>query len=347
MTSRRTTHPRTILVTGGAGFIGSHTCVELLQHGYDVVVLDNHSNSSPMALDRVIKIAGRPLTAAYVGDVRDSHALAEIFQTHTIDAVIHFAAKKAVGESVSIPLDYYDINVNGTIQLLLEMGAAGVQQLVFSSSCSLYGAAQPHPLTENEPLGPTNPYARTKLICEQLLSDACIRYPELRVIALRYFNPVGAHPSALLGEDPSGIPNNVMPFIAQVAVGRRPHLTVFGEDYDTVDGTGVRDYIHVVDVADGHRAALAHLADEAGLSIFNLGTGVGTSVLQLAAAFGKASAQQIPLQIAERRAGDVATLIADPSKVADAWNWRTSRDVEAMCVDAWAFQERNPHGYES
>jgi len=339
--------PRTILVTGGAGFIGSHTCVELLQHGYDVIVLDDHSNSSPMALDRVAKIAGRPVTSTYVGDIRDPEALAEIFQAHTIDAVIHFAAKKAVGESVTIPLDYYDINVNGTIQLLLAMRDAGVHQLVFSSSCSLYGAAQPHPLTENEPLGPTNPYARTKLICEQILSDACIRYPELRVIALRYFNPVGAHPSTMLGEDPRGIPNNVMPYIAQVAVGRRPQLTVFGDDYPTVDGTGVRDYIHVVDVADGHRVALQHLDDENGMSVFNLGTGVGTSVLELATAFSAASGQQIPLQIADRRLGDVATLIADPSKVADAWNWCTTRDVAAMCADAWAFQERNPHGYES
>ncbi len=339
--------PRTILVTGGAGFIGSHTCVELLTHGYDVVVLDNHSNSSPLALDRVAALSGVGVSAAYVGDVRDSALLAGIFAAHPIDAVIHFAAKKAVAESVGIPLEYYDINVNGTVQLMLAMRAAGVNQLVFSSSCSLYGAGQDVPITEDDPFAPTNPYARSKLMCEQMLADACARYPELRVIALRYFNPVGAHASGLLGEDPTGVPNNVMPYMAQVAVGRREELTVFGNDYATVDGTGVRDYIHVVDVADGHRVALQHLLDEDGMSAFNLGTGVGTSVLQLAEAFGRASGQRIPITFARRRPGDVATLIADPGRVAAAWGWKTTRDVNQMCRDAWAFQERNPQGYAS
>lgn len=337
----------TILVTGGAGFIGSHTAVELLQNGYDVVVIDDHSNSSPLALDRICKVAGRPVTASYVGDVRDGALLDMILSDRKIDAVIHFAAKKAVGESVQIPLDYYDINVVGTVTLLKAMRQAGVTNLVFSSSCSLYGRARSVPLSEDAPLGPTNPYGRTKLMCEQMLADVCIRHPEFRVIALRYFNPIGAHDSGLIGEDPLGVPNNVLPYMAQVAVGRRPELTIFGDDYATEDGTGVRDYIHVVDVADGHRVALLHFNDAPGLQVFNLGTGLGTSVLELAAVFGQACGQQIPVRIAGRRAGDVDTLIADPSRVAAAWGWRTTRDLTAMCRDAWAFQTLNPNGFES
>lgn len=339
--------PSRILVTGGAGFIGSHTCVELLEHGFEVVVVDDFSNSSPRALDRVERIAGRR-PVLVTGDIRDGELLEKTLTEHRIEAVIHFAAKKAVGESTEIPLDYYDINVNGTLQLLKAMRRAGVGSLVFSSSCSLYGAGyRGRSLSEDDPCAPTNPYARTKLTCEHLLAAACAADPGLRVIALRYFNPVGAHPSSLLGEDPRGVPNNVMPYLAQVAVGRLPALTIFGDDYDTVDGTGVRDYIHVVDVADGHRVALAHLGDEAGMSLFNLGTGMGTSVLELAAAFGEAAQRPIPIVKAPRRPGDVATLQADARRVDAAWGWRTRRDLAAMCRDAWAFQEANPYGYDA
>lgn len=334
----------TVLVTGGAGFIGSHTCVELLQHDYDVVVVDDYSNSSLAALRRVEEIAGRSVTA-YRLDLRDRAELAQVFTRHSFDAVIHFAAKKAVGESSQIPLEYYDINIGGTLALLQVMADFGVANLVFSSSCSIYGDTTTVPLDEDQPPRPTNPYARTKLICEQILADACRSNPGLNVIALRYFNPVGAHPSGLLGEDPLGVPNNVMPYLAQVTVGRRSELQVFGSDYRTVDGTGVRDYIHVADVADAHRVALAHLADRPGLQIFNLGTGVGTSVLQLAAAFGEAAERAIPLRLVGRRPGDVAELVADPHRVAEAWGWRTSRDVRAMCRDAVAFQRANPAGY--
>ncbi|MFD3656764.1 UDP-glucose 4-epimerase GalE [Streptomyces sp. 24-1644] len=335
----------TVLVTGGAGFIGSHTCVDLLQHGYEVVVVDDHSNSSPQALERVAKVAGRPVTATYVTDVRDRRALSAVFAAHSFDAVIHFAAKKAVGESVHQPVEYYDTNVGGTTALLSVMREHQVNRLVFSSSCSIYGDAADVPLTEHDPAGPTNPYATTKWQCEQVLADVCRRLPDMHVLALRYFNPVGAHPSGLLGEDPRGVPNNVMPFLAQVAVGRLERLDVFGDDYATVDGTGVRDYIHVMDVAEGHRAALEHLGDESGMRVFNLGTGVGTSVLELVAAFSDACGTPIPYRIAARRPGDVAALVADPSAVARAWNWATTRDLGTICRDAWRFQELNPSGY--
>jgi UDP-glucose 4-epimerase len=335
----------TILVTGGAGFIGSHTCVELLEAGYQVVVVDNYSNSSRAALDRVEAITGRRFAGIYDIDLRDQPALAAVFDSHTIDAVIHFAAKKAVGESVTMPLEYYDINVGSTIHLLAVMVAHGVHNLVFSSSCSIYGATETVPLTEEEPAAPTNPYARSKWMCEQILADACVRYPELRVIALRYFNPTGAHPSGLLGEDPLGVPNNIMPYLAQVAVGRRDQLQIFGDDYPTDDGTCVRDYIHVVDVADGHKTALEHLRDELGFSRFNLGTGVGTSVQQLAEEFQLACGKRLPIETTPRRSGDVPILVADPRKVLEAWGWRTTRDVRQMCRDAWAFQQANPAGY--
>jgi UDP-glucose 4-epimerase len=335
----------TVLVTGGAGFIGSHTCVELLEAGYRVVVIDNYSNSSRVALDRVEALTGRTFEGVHEIDLRDRAALSAVFDIHPIDAVIHFAAKKAVGESVTMPLEYYDINVGSTIQLLTEMIAHGVHNLVFSSSCSIYGATDTVPLAEDEPAAPTNPYARSKWVCEQILSDACIRYPALRVIALRYFNPTGAHSSGMLGEDPLGVPNNIMPYLAQVAVGRRERLQIFGDDYPTSDGTCVRDYIHVVDVADGHRAALEHLDDESGFSRFNLGTGVGTSVQQLAEEFQDACGMRLPIDIAPRRTGDVATLVADPRKVEEAWGWHTTRDVRQMCRDAWAFQQANPAGY--
>ncbi|MGY4858830.1 UDP-glucose 4-epimerase GalE [Cryobacterium sp. AP23] len=340
----------TVLVTGGAGFIGSHTSVELLEHGYDVVVVDDFSNSSRGALGRIEQITGRPLAGRYEFDLRDAAALAAVFERHDIDAVIHFAAKKAVGESVGIPLEYYDLNVGATVRLLQAMVAHGVCNLVFSSSCSIYGdtssAPAALPLNEDSPANPTNPYARSKWMCEQVLADTCRRYPELRAIALRYFNPTGAHPSALLGEDPRGVPNNVMPYLTQLAVGRLEQFQIFGDDYDTVDGTCVRDYIHVVDVAGGHRAALDHLGDARGLQRFNLGTGVGTTVRQFTEAFQAACGSRLPIRIAPRRAGDVATLIADPSRVAAAWGWRTTRDLDDMCADAWAFQQANPVGYD-
>ena len=338
------THGSTILVTGGAGFIGSHTCLDLLDHGYEVVVVDNHSNSSPRALERVQKLAGCPLTA-YEVDIRDRDALGEVFRSHPVDAVVHFAAKKAVGESMQIPLAYYDINVGGTATLLRVMQAHGVHQLVFSSSCSIYGNAEQLPLNEDSTAGPTNPYARSKWICEQMMADACARYPELSVIALRYFNPAGAHPSGELGEDPNGVPNNVMPYMAQLAVGRLDEISVFGGDYPTPDGSCVRDYIHVVDVADGHRLAVEHLADQTGLRVLNLGTGVGVSVLELLAAFGAACGTDLPYRVTDRRPGDVPALVADTRRVEREWGWRTTRDITAMCEDAWRFQQLNPAGY--
>ncbi|MFE1906871.1 UDP-glucose 4-epimerase GalE [Streptomyces gardneri] len=337
--------PRTVLVTGGAGFIGSHTCVELLASGHEVVVLDDHSNSSPEALERVAKIAGRPIAAAHVGDVRDRRALDAVFTAHPIDAVIHFAAKKAVGESVQIPLTYYDINVGGTTALISAMHDHGVHRLVFSSSCSVYGDTTTVPLTETSPAAPTNPYATSKWTCERILADACRHVPELRVLALRYFNPAGAHPTGLLGEDPHGVPGNIMPYLTQIAVGRREELSVFGGDYPTPDGTGIRDYIHVVDVAEGHRAALDHIDDEPGMVILNLGTGRGASVLDLVRTFQEVSGRPIPYRVTGRRPGDVAELVADPSKAAAAWGWRARHDLAAMCRDAWHFQQQNPYGY--
>jgi UDP-glucose 4-epimerase len=335
---------KTVLVTGGAGFIGSHTCVDLLEHGYETVVVDNYSNSTPAALDRVQKIAGRPLVA-YEADLRDRAALDEVFRRHPIDAVIHFAAKKAVGESMRIPIDYYDTNLAGTTSLLRAMHENGVHRLVFSSSCSIYGDAARVPLTEDDEARPTNPYARSKWICEQILRDACERYPELSTIALRYFNPIGAHPSGQLGEDPLGVPSNVVPYLMQVAVGRLEQLSVFGDDYGTPDGTAIRDYVHVLDVVSGHRVAMEHLSEETGLRVFNLGTGVGTSVLQLVAALSAVCGRPLPYTITGRRPGDVATLIADPARVRDAWGWQATRDLGDMCRDAWQFQRLNPAGY--
>ena len=336
--------PHSVLVTGGAGFIGSHTCVELLHAGYDVVVIDDYSNSHPQSLDRVREITGRT-PAVYNVDLRDRTGLDEVFAEHPIHAVIHFAAKKAVGESTQIPLEYFDINIGGTTNLIRTMGDHGVSRLVFSSSCSIYGDVSAAPLSESDPANPTNPYALSKWICEQLLTQACAYVPGFSVIALRYFNPVGAHASGLLGEDPLGVPNNVMPYLAQIAVGRLTELSVFGGDYPTPDGTCVRDYIHVVDVADAHRVALEHLDDRTGFRVFNLGTGSGVSVLQLVAAFSEACGRDIPHRIVGRRSGDVASLIADAAHVESEWGWRTRRDLADMCRDAWRFQERNPAGY--
>jgi UDP-glucose 4-epimerase len=334
----------TVLVTGGAGFIGSHTCVELLDAGNDVVVIDDYSNSHPSALDRVREVTGKSPTV-YEVDLRDRAALSAVFEAHPIDSVIHFAAKKAVGESTQIPLEYFDINIGGTTNLIRTMHQHRVTRLVFSSSCSIYGDSSAAPLSEADPANPTNPYALSKWICEQVLTQACTYIPELSVIALRYFNPIGAHPSGRLGEDPIGVPNNVMPYLSQIAVGRLTELSVFGDDYPTPDGTAIRDYIHVVDVADAHRVALEHLDDRDGFRVFNLGTGSGVSVLELVAAFSQACGKDIPYRIAGRRLGDVASLIADAANVEREWGWRTQRDLADMCRDAWNFQRQNPEGY--
>lgn len=338
--------PMRVLVTGGAGFIGSHTCVELLEHGYDVLVVDNYSNSSPAALARVEKLAGRPLLGAHGIDVRDRHALSAIFAEHPIEAVIHFAGKKAIGESVKMPVDYYDTNVGGTTSLLRTMREHGVHRLVFSSSCSIYGEASRIPIDEHAPARPTNPYARSKWMCEQIIADAHRHHPELAAYSLRYFNPAGAHPSGLLGEDPRGIPANVMPYLMQVAIGRLERMSIFGRDYATADGTAVRDYIHVMDVAHAHRLALERLSVETGLTVLNLGTGVGTSVLELVRAFSTACGKSIPYDVVERRQGDVAELVADPGSAARKWGWRTTRDLATMCQDAWRFQLLNPTGFD-
>jgi UDP-glucose 4-epimerase len=343
VTARRT---QTVLVTGGAGFIGSHTCVELLEHGYEVVVVDDYSNSTAAVIPRIEKVAGRPLLAVYEVDILDRRTLAEVFRANPIDAVLHFAAKKAVGESVRIPFEYYDTNVGGLTALLRAMADHGVRRLVFSSSCSIYGNADALPIGEQAPRRPTNPYAASKWICEQVLTDAARHCPELAMIALRYFNPAGAHPSGLIGEVPRGAPNNVMPFLTQVAIGRQERLSVFGDDYPTPDGTAVRDYVHVMDVAQAHRIALERLAGMAGWRSLNLGTGVGTSVLELIRAFAAVSGRSIPYEILGRRDGDVAALVADPSEAARVWGWRTTRDIDAMCRDAWRFQELNPAGYD-
>lgn len=340
-----TNKPSVILVTGGAGFIGSHTCVELLDHGYDVVVVDDHSNSSSEVFSRIQTVADRFRGAFYELDLRDHRALSAVFDRHSIDAVVHFAGKKAVDESTRIPIDYYDVNVGGTTSLLRAMHEHGVHQLVFSSSCSIYGEAERTPLDEEAPARPTNPYATSKWVCEQILADVCARIPAFTVLSLRYFNPVGAHQSGLLGEDPRGEPGNLMPYIAQVADGRRKSLNVYGDDYDTEDGTGVRDYIHVMDVAEAHRTALEHLADGPGMRIFNLGRGRGTSVLELLMTFSDACGRDIPYRIQGRRPGDVTELVADPRAVFRAWGWRATRDLAAMCRDSWRFQLLNPSGY--
>lgn len=335
-----------VLVTGGAGFIGSHTCLELMEHGHQVVVVDDHSNSSPLALSRVQYLAGGRL-AAYQIDLRDRAALDKVFYAHSIDAVIHFAAKKSVAESTQIPLEYFDINVGGTASLLRAMRDHDVRRLVFSSSCSIYGDSGQIPLTEDKPARPTNPYARSKWICEQMLAEMCTYHPEFTVLALRYFNPAGAHPSGKLGEDPRGVPNNLMPYLAQVAVGRRPHLSIFGSDYPTSDGTAVRDYVHVLDIAAGHRLALEYLEAEQGMTMFNLGTGAGVSVLEIVDAFSAACGGRIPYRMVDRRPGDVACLVADAQRAERALGWRPTRGLADMCADAWRFQRLNPNGYET
>ena len=338
------TIPKKILVTGASGFIGSHTCVELLQAGFDVVALDNLSNSSRESLTRVAHIAGRAPTWVQA-DVRDRQLLDTVLQEHKIDAVIHFAGLKAVGESVAQPLDYFDNNVNGTITLLQALKTAGVKNFVFSSSATVYGDPESVPILESAPLRTTNPYGGSKLIVEQMLADLAHSDANWRIGVLRYFNPVGAHISGLIGEDPRGTPNNLMPYIAQVAVGRREQLAVFGDDYPTVDGTGVRDYIHVVDLARGHVAALARLfAHEGGFTV-NLGSGHGHSVLETVRAFELASGRSVPYKITARRPGDIAACYADPSKAQALLDWRAEKNLADMCLDHWRWQSTNPNGY--
>ncbi len=334
-----------ILVTGGAGYIGSHTAVELLESGHEVVVLDNFCNSKIESLIRVEKITGKKV-AVIEADIRDRDALRAAFGRHAIDSVIHFAGLKAVGESVGQPLRYYDNNLSGTIALCEVMQESGVKNLVFSSSATVYGDPQSVPIREDFPTGgTTNPYGTSKLMIEQILRDLYRSDSAWRIGILRYFNPVGAHESGLIGEDPNGMPNNLMPFIAQVAVGRREFLQVFGNDYPTPDGTGVRDYIHVVDLARGHVLALDHLARNQGLFTVNLGTGQGYSVLEMVNAFRKASGREIPHRIVERRPGDIACCYADPERARNLLGWSASLGIDRMCQDSWRWQSMNPSGY--
>lgn len=333
-----------VLVTGGAGYIGSHTCVALLEAGYEPLIYDNFCNSSELVLERLKTITGRELTCVR-GDLRDRAALDSLFAAHEISAVVHFAGLKAVGESVSLPLAYYQNNVAGTLTLLEAMSAAQVTELVFSSSATVYGDPASNPVREDFPRSATNPYGATKLMIEDILRDLVASDPQWSVACLRYFNPVGAHPSGLIGEDPQGIPNNLMPYVSQVAVGQRARLQVFGGDYPTVDGTGVRDYIHVLDLAAGHVAALQHVAGAAGVGFFNLGVGRGVSVLEMVAAFEAAIGRPVPYDIVARRPGDVATCYADASLAQAVLNWQALRSVEEMCADAWRWQQTNPEGY--
>lgn len=330
------------LVTGGLGYIGSHTCVELIAAGHQVKIIDNLSNSKPAVLERIAEIAGR--RPEFVrGDIRDRGALRAALPG--CDAVIHFAGLKAVGESVTQPLRYYDNNVSGSIALFQTMAETGVKTVVFSSSATVYGDPASVPIREDAPLSATNPYGRSKLMIEDILRDVAKADPEWRIALLRYFNPVGAHPSGRIGEDPNGIPNNLMPYIALVAVGKLERLSVFGNDYPTPDGTGVRDYIHVVDLAKGHLAALAALERQGGLLTVNLGTGRGYSVLEMVRAFEQASGREVPYRIAPRRPGDVATCFADPSLAAELLGWRAEKGLEEMCADAWRWQSANPDGF--
>jgi len=333
-----------IFITGGAGFIGSHTCVELLNAGHPVTVFDNFCNSQPEALRRIERITGK--TVRFIeGDIRDLSALQAALVSSQAQAVIHFAGLKAVGESVAEPLRYYDNNVAGTLKLLQAMQATGIKTLVFSSSATVYGDPQRLPLTEDHPLSATNPYGQTKLTIENILRDLSASDPSWRLGILRYFNPVGAHASGMIGEDPQGTPNNLLPFVAQVAIGRRQFLNVWGNDYATPDGTGVRDYIHVVDLALGHLAALKRLQANAQCFAVNVGTGVGYSVLDMVRAFEQASGKPVAYKISPRRSGDVAACYANPAYARDLLGWQAQRDLPTMCSDAWRWQSANPNGY--
>ncbi len=334
-----------ILVTGGAGYIGSHTCVELLQAGYEIVVVDNLSNSKKESLNRVKKITGKGFEF-YEADLLDREGLEQIFENSQIDSVIHFAGLKAVGESVSIPLKYYHNNITGTLILCETMQKYGVKNLVFSSSATVYGDPHTVPITEDFPLSTTNPYGATKLMIENILKDLYVSDNSWNIAILRYFNPVGAHISGIIGEDPSGIPSNLVPYIAQVAVGKLKELKVFGNDYPTKDGTGVRDYIHVVDLAIGHLKALEKLNTNPGVVEYNLGTGVGNSVLEMVTAFSKASGKEIPYKFVERRPGDIAECYAETKKAEKELGWTAKRGIDEMCEDLWRWQSQNPNGYE-
>ena len=335
-----------ILITGGAGYIGSHTALELLNEGYEVVVYDNLSNSSKESVKRVEELTGKEIRF-YEGDVLDADALKQMFEAEKVDAVIHCAALKAVGESVQKPLEYYQNNITGTLTLMKVMSKVGVKNIVFSSSATVYGNPEVMPITEDCPKGQcTNPYGWTKSMMEQIMTDLQKADPQWNVILLRYFNPVGAHKSGRIGEDPKGIPNNLMPYISQVAVGKLEKLGVFGDDYDTPDGTGVRDYIHVVDLAVGHVKAINYIFTNPGLDIINLGTGVGYSVLDMVKAFAKASGREVPYEIKPRREGDIAMCYADPSKAAKVLAWKAERGLEEMCEDIWRWQSQNPNGYQ-
>ena len=333
-----------ILVTGGAGYIGSHTCIAMTEAGYDVIVVDNLDNSSSESLKRVEKIVGKKIKF-YEDDLRDKAALRKIFSENNIESVIHFAGLKAVGESVKLPVKYYDNNLISTLYLLEVMEEFGVKKIVFSSSATVYGVAEEMPLREGMPLGAINPYGRTKYFIEEMLRDLYVADDGWSIALLRYFNPIGAHESGTIGEDPSGIPNNLMPYISQVAVGRLPQLNVFGNDYDTVDGTGVRDYIHVVDLAAGHVKATDWVLANTGCEPFNLGTGNGCSVLELKCAFEKASGVTVPFVIAPRRPGDPAEVYANAEKAKNVLGWEAKKTIKQMCEDTWRWQKNNPNGY--
>lgn len=334
-----------ILVTGGAGFIGSHTCVELLNAGYEIVVMDNFYNSKPESLNRIKKITGKDFPF-YEADIRDRAALDKIFTENKIEAVIHFAGLKAVGESVQKPLEYYENNISGTVTLCEAMRDNGCKKIVFSSSATVYGSLNKSPLTEDMQIGgTTNPYGTTKYMIELILQDLYKSDNEWSVVVLRYFNPIGAHESGLIGENPNGIPNNLLPYVSQVAVGKLEQVSVFGDDYDTPDGTGVRDYIHVVDLALGHIKAVEKVLDTKELNVYNLGTGKGYSVLEIINAFEKASGKKINYKIVERRPGDLATCYSDPSKAYKELGWKAQRDLAKMCEDSWRWQKNNPNGF--
>ena len=333
-----------ILLTGGTGYIGSHTAVALLEAGHDVTLLDNFSNSNPAVLDRLREITGVAMDF-FEADVTDADALAEVMKQRTFDAAIHFAAPKAVGESMERPLHYFANGVGGTVTLLQTMADHGVRNLVYSSSATVYGLSDDLPYSEDAPTSAINPYGRTKLMCEEILKDLYQSDDRWNAVALRYFNPVGAHPSGLIGEDPQGVPANLMPVVAQVAVGRRDALTIFGDDYPTPDGTGVRDYIHVLDLAEGHVAAVEHLANDPGFDVINLGTGSGVSVREMVDAFARASGVPIPTVTAGRRPGDGPASYADATKAAAVLGWRATRTLDEMCADVWRWQSNNPNGY--
>ncbi len=335
-----------ILVTGGAGYIGSHTCLELIAQGHQVIIADNLSNSHRLSVKRVQSISQKEI-AFYEVNLLNGKALNDIFESHSIDAVIHFAGYKAVGESIEKPLMYYQNNLQSTLSLCETMERHKVHSLVFSSSATVYGMNSKSPIAENASLSATNPYGRTKLFLEEILRDWSMTIPENSVALLRYFNPAGAHSSGLIGEDPQGIPNNLMPYITQVAAGRREILSIFGNDYDTIDGTGVRDYIHVMDLALGHVKALEYTLNTKGCDAFNLGTGKGTSVLELIEAFELATGQKVPYQISNKRSGDVATCFANPTKAKDKLSWMATRDIVEMCRDSWNWQNKHPMGYLS